>query len=98
MRSAFVVVSSPASTKCLLPVRLQRGRAQELEQRRAEHQKNLARLEAKAQLQQQMIEREERRDQAYQEYSKEKEGVDDTVNRMIAEDQEALRLQRVKQE
>ena len=58
----------------------------------------MARLEAKAQLQQQMIEREERRDQAYQEYSKEKEGVDDTVNRMIAEDQEALRLQRVKQE
>ena len=55
-------------------------------------------MEAKAQLQQQMIEREERRDQAYQEYSKEKEGVDDTVNRMIAEDQEALRLQRVKQE
>jgi hypothetical protein len=39
-----------------------------------------------------MIEREQRRDQAYVEYSKEKEGVDETVNRMIREDQESMRL------
>jgi hypothetical protein len=45
-----------------------------------------------------MIEREQRRDAAFVEYSKEKAGVDQTVNRMIAEDQEAMRLQRVKQE
>lgn len=70
----------------------------DLEARRAEHQKNLARLEAKAQLQQQMIEREQLRERAYEEYAKEKDGVNDVVNRMIAEDHEALRLQRAKQE
>lgn len=37
---------------------LRKKEREELEQRRAEHQKNLARLEAKAQIQQQMIERE----------------------------------------
>jgi len=77
---------------------LRKKEREELEQRRAEHQKNLARLEAKAQIQQQMIEREQRRDRAFEEYTKEKDGVDQTVNRLIAEDQEAMRLQRAKQE
>jgi len=45
-----------------------------------------------------MIEREQRRDRAFEEYTKEKAGVDQTVNRMIAEDHEVMRLQRVKQE
>jgi len=77
---------------------LRRKERADLEARRAEHQKNLVRLEAKAVIQQQMIEREQLRDRAFEEYAKEKDGVDVVVNRMVAEDHEALRLQRVKQE
>ena len=39
-----------------------------------------------------MIEREDMRNKAFEEYAKEKEGVDQIVQRMINEDHETLRL------
>lgn len=39
-----------------------------------------------------MIEREELRNKAFEEYAKEKEGVDAIIQRMIDEDHESLRL------
>ena len=64
----------------------------DLEARKLEHQKSLKRLEAKAQIQQQMIEREDLRNKAFVEYTEEKDGVDQTIQRMIDEDHETLRL------
>lgn len=43
-----------------------------------------------------MIERERLREEAYQEYAKERAQVDDIVQRMINEDHESIRLTRMK--
>ena len=55
-------------------------------------------FDAKKHVQQQMIEREQQRQQAYEEYAKERGQVDAIIQRMINEDHEMLRLQRAKQE
>ena len=39
-----------------------------------------------------MKEREQRREEAYKEYVRERQGVDAIIQRMIAEDHESLRL------
>lgn len=49
-------------------------------------------------MQQQMIDREQLREQAYQEYARERTQVDATIQRMIDEDHESIRLTRMKQE
>ena len=43
-----------------------------------------------------MIDREKLRDQAYEEYVKERQQVDSIIQRMINEDHEMMRLQREK--
>lgn len=45
-----------------------------------------------------MIEREKLREQAYLEYAKEREQVDAIINKMIDEDHEMLRINKMKQE
>lgn len=45
-----------------------------------------------------MIERERLREQAYQEYAKEREQVDAIINKMIDEDHEMMRINKMKQE
>jgi hypothetical protein len=52
----------------------------------------------KSHVQQQMIEREQLREQAYEEYARERAQVDAIINRMIEEDHESIRLNRMKQE
>jgi hypothetical protein len=52
----------------------------------------------KHEVQNQMIERERQREMAYEEYSKERAQVDATINRMVQEDLESLRIQKMKQE
>ena len=45
-----------------------------------------------------MIERERLREEAYQEYARERAQVDAIIQRMIEEDHESMRLTRMKQE
>lgn len=45
-----------------------------------------------------MQEREKLRDMAYQEYVKEREQVDAIINKMIDEDHEMIRINKIKQE
>ena len=52
----------------------------------------------KRQVQDQMIEREKLREQAYQEYAAERSQVDSIINRMIEEDHELMRITKMKQE
>jgi hypothetical protein len=43
-----------------------------------------------------MIEREQLREQAYQEYAKERSNVDAIINKMIEEDHEMMRITKMK--
>ena len=52
----------------------------------------------KKDVQSQMVEREKLRDQAYQEYVKEREMVDQIINKMIQEDHEMMKINKMKQE
>ena len=52
----------------------------------------------KRDVQGQMQEREKLRDMAYQEYLKEREQVDAIINKMIDEDHEMIRINKIKQE
>lgn len=52
----------------------------------------------KRDVQQQMIEREKLREQAFLEYAKEREQVDAIINKMIDEDHEMMRINKMKQE
>jgi hypothetical protein len=52
----------------------------------------------KRDVQQQMIEREKLREQAYEEYVKERQQVDSIINKMIEEDHEMMRINKMKQE
>jgi hypothetical protein len=45
-----------------------------------------------------MVEREQLREQAYQEYARERSQVDAIIQRMIDEDHESMRLNKMKQE
>lgn len=45
-----------------------------------------------------MIERERLREQAYQEYARERSQVDAIINKMIDEDHEMMRINKMKQE
>lgn len=62
--------------------------------RKNAEERSLKALQAKAELQAQMIERERMRQTAYEEYAKERAGVDAIINRMVAEDHESLRIQK----
>ena len=55
-------------------------------------------FDMKRQVQDQMIEREKLREQAYQEYAAERQQVDAIINRMIEEDHELMRITKMKQE
>ena len=55
-------------------------------------------LHIKSEVQNQMQERETLRDQAHQEYLREREQVDAIINKMIHEDHEMMRINKVKQE
>lgn len=52
----------------------------------------------KKDVQAQMIEREQLREQAYQEYAAERANVDAIINKMIEEDHEMMRITKMKQE
>ena len=52
----------------------------------------------KADVQNQMIDREKLRQEAYQEYQNERKQVDAIINKMIDEDHEMLRINKMKQE
>lgn len=52
----------------------------------------------KRNVQEQMIEREKLREQAYQEYAAERGQVDAIINRMIDEDHEMMRITKMKVE
>lgn len=52
----------------------------------------------KKDVQGQMQEREKLREMAYQEYVKEREQVDAIINKMIDEDHEMIRINKIKQE
>ena len=45
-----------------------------------------------------MIEREQLREAAYQEYARERSQVDSIINKMIDEDHELMRINKIKQE
>jgi len=45
-----------------------------------------------------MIDREKLRDEAYNEYAKERSQVDSIINKMIEEDHELMRINKIKQE
>ena len=55
-------------------------------------------FDMKRNVQEQMIEREKLREQAYQEYAAERQQVDAIINRMIDEDHEMMRITKMKQE
>ena len=77
---------------------LRRKEQEDLRKKREAEEKTEQMKEAKREIQQQMIDREKLREQAYQEYAKERQQVDSIIQRMINEDHEMLRLQRQKQE
>lgn len=77
---------------------LRRKEQADIKKRQDDEQKNQQLVSAKKQVQQQMIDREMLREQAFEEYSKERQQVDAIIQRMINEDHEMLRLQRQKQE
>ena len=77
---------------------LRRKEQADIKKRQDDEQKNQQLISAKKQVQQQMIDREMLREQAFEEYSKERQQVDAIIQRMINEDHEMLRLQRQKQE
>ena len=52
----------------------------------------------KRDVQQQMVEREKLREMAYQEYVSERQMVDSIINKMIDEDHEMMRINKMKQE
>jgi hypothetical protein len=52
----------------------------------------------KERIQHQMFEREKLRDEAQKEYLKERDQVDTIINKMIQEDHEMMRIQKMKQE
>jgi hypothetical protein len=53
-------------------------------------------FDMKRNVQEQMIEREKLREQAYQEYAAERQQVDAIINRMIEEDHEMMRITKMK--
>lgn len=55
-------------------------------------------FDMKRNVQEQMIDRERLREQAYQEYASERSQVDSIINRMIDEDHEMMRITKMKQE
>lgn len=66
--------------------------------RQLEWEKQQEALRMKHEIQNQMIDREKLRDEAQQEYIKEREQVDAIINKMIQEDHEMMRITKMKQE
>lgn len=66
--------------------------------RAAAHNKQEQLFDMKRNVQEQMIEREKLREQAYQEYAAERGQVDAIINRMIDEDHEMMRITKMKVE
>lgn len=52
----------------------------------------------KGEVQEQMIEREKLREAAFAEYAVERQQVDEIINKMISEDHEMMRINKMKQE
>lgn len=77
---------------------LRRKELADQQARQAAHQKTQQLYNTKRDVQQQMIEREKLREQAYQEYAREREQVDAIINKMIDEDHEMMRINKMKQE
>ena len=77
---------------------LRRKEQADIAARNAAHQKQEQLFDMKRNVQEQMIEREQLREQAYQEYAAEKGQVDQIINRMIDEDHEMMRITKMKQE
>ena len=77
---------------------LRRKEMADLQERAQTADKRARLVDMKNQVQEQMIQREKLREDAYAEYSKERQQVDNVVNKMIEEDLEMRRLQKIKQE
>ena len=66
--------------------------------RAAAYEKQQQLFALKRDIQQQMINREQLREEALQEYMKERDNVDAIINKMIEEDHEMIRINKMKQE
>ena len=77
---------------------LKRKELADLQAKEASQQKTRQLYAMKNEVQNQMIEREKLREQAYLEYAKEREQVDAIINKMIDEDHEMMRINKMKQE
>jgi hypothetical protein len=77
---------------------LRRKELADIAARKAASQKQEQLFDMKRNVQEQMIEREMLREQAYQEYAAERGQVDSIINRMIDEDHEMMRITKMKQE
>lgn len=77
---------------------LRRKELSDLQARNAASDKQGQLFSLKKDVQGQMQEREKLRDMAYQEYVKERDQVDTIINKMIDEDHEMIRINKIKQE
>jgi hypothetical protein len=67
-------------------------------EREKNYQQKVKLLSTKSEVQAQMMERERLKEEAYQEYVREREQVDQIVSKMIQEDMEMMKLSKIKQE
>ena len=77
---------------------LRRKELADEQQRKQNYEKQNQMYALKNDVQQQMIEKEKLRQAAYEEYQKERTQVDNIINKMIEEDHEMMRINKVKQE